>query len=338
MIQFEKKATKGLVSVIIPTYRKERFIGDTLATIGHQSYKNWEVIVVEDGSENGSEPIVRQFAKKHRWHRVAYYRNERNLGAAQTRNIAFTKARGEYIALLDSDDRWLPEHLARSVHGLEKSGKDIVYSTVLMVEDQTEMPLGTWGPLHHELAEFPHSLFARSYITPSATVMRRQVIADVGEWDTSLKYCEDYCFWLQCIAAGKTFQHIGGCYCLYRKNHAGATTQRLCGTLEEVARVTERFINTPGLREKTIRRFASEAYLLVARMHLTANPSVDPSADPSRTGPLLLEAWRLRKKRVGHLAEGSWRILMDKIRGRHKPIAAAAPAKRAMEQPRRAAA
>jgi hypothetical protein len=338
-ISFAKQPTKGLVSIIIPTYRKEHLIGETLATIGKQTYRNWEVVVVEDGGERRSEKIVREFSRRNRWHHVDYSCSDRNYGAGHTRNIAFTKARGEYIALLDSDDRWFPDHLQVSVDALETTGKDIVYSTVVMVEDQTDLVLGTWGPLAHELADFPHSLFGRSFITPSATVLRRQVLADVGPWDTHLKYCEDFSYWLRCIEAGKKFHCVSGCHCLYRKNHEGATTQRLCGTLEEVAEVTEQFMNMPGMRHKTLRRCASKAFLLAARFHNSADPTRDPSADPTRTAGLLLHAWRLRPKRVGHLVEGCLRKLGDLIR-RRKPrvLAPAASHRPADNLPRRAAA
>ena len=73
----------------------------------------------------------------------------------QTRNIAIARARGEYVAFLDSDDRWLPDHLAVSVESLRKQYSDIVYSSVLMIEDRTELPLGVWGPATHELADNP---------------------------------------------------------------------------------------------------------------------------------------------------------------------------------------
>jgi glycosyltransferase involved in cell wall biosynthesis len=317
-ISFAMKPTRGLVSVIIPTCDKERFIGETLASVGSQTYTNWEVIVVEDASSGGTEQIVRKFSRRHRWHRVDYSRNEEKCGAGQTRNIAFAKARGEFVALLDSDDRWFPDHLAVSVDALRSYNTDIAYSSVLMIEDRTELPLAVWGPTTHELADFPHSMFGRSFVTPSATVMRRKVLEEVGPWDTHLRYCEDYAYWLRCIGANKRFHHVGGCHCLYRKNHDGATTQRLCGTLEEVAQVTEQFMRMPGLRHNTCRRFAARAFVVAAECHATADPRVDPSADRARIGPLLLHAWRLRRKRINYLLKGSMLSIVNWFRPRSR--------------------
>ena len=92
---FEKPEVQRLVSVVIPTYRGERFIGEALKSIAAQTYRNWEVIVVEDGSTGPTESIVRRFARKHLWHRVTYRRSEQNLGPSATRNTAFRLARGE---------------------------------------------------------------------------------------------------------------------------------------------------------------------------------------------------------------------------------------------------
>ena len=315
-IIFERTATPGLVSIIIPTRSGERFIGDTLATISAQTYPHWEVIVVEDGSVGPTEKIVAEFACAHRPRRVEYLRNDRSYGAAYSRNVAFAKAAGEYVALLDCDDRWLPGHLEASVQALRETGQDIVYSTVIMVQDGSDMVLGVWGPQFHELKDFPQSLFARSFVTPSATVLRRQVIADVGPWSTTHRYCEDFDFWLRCVAAGKKFHCIGGCHCLYRKNHVGATTQKLCGTLEEVAMTTEHYMRMPGMRPKTCRKYAAKAYLLAARFHLTANSAADPSADRRRAGSLMLKAWRLRPKRVKYLFAGTWLVVRERLRRR----------------------
>lgn len=301
-ISYGEQAQSGLVSIIIPTFNKDRFIGATLESIGRQLYTNWEVIVVEDSSRGETEAIVREFARKHPQNRVDYSRNAGNLGAAQTRNNGFKRARGEYIALLDADDRWLPDHLADSVKALKESGKDLVYSSVLMIEDRTELLLDIWGPSHWDNSAFPYSLFHRNYITPSATVMRRKVIADVGPWGLGFRYCEDADYWFRCVAAGKTFQHIGGCHCLYRKNHDGATTQQLCGTLEEFADISEHYAwIIPGLKRSHSTKGAALACINAAKFHANTKPKDDPSANPAHAIALAWRAWVLRPKKLGHL-------------------------------------
>jgi glycosyltransferase involved in cell wall biosynthesis len=313
---FTSEPMPGLVSIVIPTYRKDQYIGETLESIGGQTYGDWELIVVEDSSVGRTEQIVADFARRHPNHRVDYCRNDRNRGAAHSRNVAFAKCRGEFVALIDADDRWFPEHLAHSVEALRDPGHDLVYSSTVMVEDGTDRLLEIGGPKDYELTEFPDSLFRRNFITPSATVMRRDVLADVGPWNTAMKYCEDQDFWLRCIRAGKQFHLIGGCHCLYRKNHDGATTQKDSGTNEEFAEIVERFIPMPGTSESRVRRYVAKAYRRAAECHHRQH-SRDPSADPSRCAMLLYKAWRVQPKRLDNLVRMLRYSVVNRLR---KPI------------------
>jgi glycosyltransferase involved in cell wall biosynthesis len=299
-IDFVDDEVQGLVSVVIPVYRGEKYIADTLATLSAQTYSEWELIVVEDASHDATESIVAEFARRHPDRRVWFGRNERNSGPSHSRNVAFGQARGQFVALLDADDRWLPDHLSVSLAALASTGSDVSYSSVVMFEDETEILLGIWGPNEHDLRAFPHRLFLYNSITPSATVLRRQVLADVGPWNVELRYCEDLEFWLRCIDAGKTFQFIGGCHCLYRKNHAEAATNKRCALQEAFAEVVARFVNLRGAREKTCRRFAAKAYLSAADYHLQADPRKDRSADPRRAAALVEKAWKLKPRRVDY--------------------------------------
>lgn len=298
--EFQEVETPGLVSIVIPTRCGAAYIGETLASIERQSYRDWEVIVVEDGSDDGTREIVEDFRRRCS-QRINYSRNPRNLGVSQSRNIAFSQSRGEFIAMVDSDDRWLPDHLSHALARLREPGADLVYSTVVVFEDRTELLLCVWGPDGNDLATFPYGLFRRNFVQPSATVMRRRVLEDVGPWDVDLRYCEDADFWFRCIAAGKRFVHMGGCHCLYRRNHPGAATQRMCETLERFAQVVERYIDLPGLRRRDCVRSASKSYARAAICHAQADPRKDASADRRRAAPLMYRAWKLRPTRVKHL-------------------------------------
>jgi glycosyltransferase involved in cell wall biosynthesis len=331
-LRFDRAETKDLVSIVISAYRAEQFIGEALDSISAQTYENWELIVVEDGSRDGTEWIVREFARRHKRHRVDFSRSPRNLGLGYTRNLTFAKARGEFVAILDADDRWLPGFLDAAVDAAKSTGKDVVFSSSVMIEDQSNMLLGVWGPNHVDLHDFPQSLYNRNFITPSAVVIRRQTLADVGPWDV-FEYAEDYSYWMRCLAAGKRLHHVAGCHCLYRKNHAAAMTQRMCGMMEGVAVVADRYKDTPGMRPKTCRKFASNAYAWAAHLHATTDPSHDPSADSKRAPALMMRAWRLRPKRLKFLLRALKMSVIERFtRRRSLPIprpAAAAPAARA---------
>lgn len=309
-VEFPQPAVSGLVSIVIPTYRADDYIGEAMTTISRQRYTHWELIVVEDASQGKTEGIVRQFAADHPGHRVVYLRNEKNSGPSHSRNVAFREAHGEFIALIDADDRWIDTHLVASLKQLREQEADLVYSTVLMVEDQTEQIVGIWGPTYQELQDFPLGLFTRNFITPSATVMRRSVIADVGLWATNLRLCEDLDYWLRCQTAGKKFGYVRGCHCHYRQNRPEAATKNKCAVQESVARVAERYLGVPGARETTCRNRLSRTYARAARFHEKGD-SRDPSRDVRKIPVLLMKGWKLRPKRVDYLVRAAWWSLMN---------------------------
>ncbi len=303
-LKFYNPEMPGLVSVIIPTKNGERFIGAALESIGRQTYTNWEVIIIEDGSKGLTETIVRRFASLHPNNHVHYQRSPVSQGAAFTRNAAFTLASGEWIAFLDCDDRWLPDHLDACVHKLNETGEDIAYSAAIMCEDGTDHVLSAWGPTHGEIVDFPQSLFGRSFVTPSATVVRRDVIGDVGNWNTNCRYCEDAEFFLRAAQIGKKFRYIGGVHCLYRKNHEGATTQGISGTIEEYATISKWFIGIPNTQKKRSRKMVAVSFSVAAKMHARNNQTADPSATRSRAAGLYFKAWRLHPRRIRYLFYG----------------------------------
>ena len=312
-MEYSEPAVSGLVSIVIPAYRADPFIGDALRSIARQTYPGWELIVVEDASQGKTEGIVRQFAREHGGRRVVYLRNEKNGGAGFSRNVAFREARGEFVALLDADDRWMDMHLAASMKTIQESQSDLVYSTVVMIEDQTELLLGLWGPDQQELDDFPHGLFSRNYITPSATVMRRSVLSDVGPWKINC-ICEDLDFWMRCLAVGKKFTYVGGCHVLYRQNRPDSVTKNRCAMQESVARIIEQYIGSvPGARVKTCRNRASRTYARAAKFHYEGNSRQDPSRDLRKIPSLLVKAWQLRPKRVDYLVRAAWQRMVNSL-------------------------
>jgi glycosyltransferase involved in cell wall biosynthesis len=313
LVPFAKRPADHLVSVVISAYRAEPFIRAALESIARQTYANWELIVVEDGSADKTEAIVRQFAREHRGHRVDYSRSEKNQGLGHTRNLTFAKARGEFVAILDADDQWLPTHLEKSVESLTTSGNGVAFSTSLMIEDGTDVVLGIWGPNSGDLKMFPSSLFGRNYITPSAAVVRKQVLDQVGPWDT-FEYGEDYSYWMRCIAAGVKFDFVGGCHCLYRKNHPGAMTEKLCNMIEGVANVSEQFMSPPNIDRKLGREYVSNWYAEAARLHIDKGWKHDPSADPFKAPRLLAKAWRFQPRRVSLLTRAAKLAVKARLR------------------------
>lgn len=305
-LTFKHPETAGLVTIVTPVHNGRLYLQEALDGIAAQRYGSWELIVVEDGSKEDSADIVRRFAAANPGRRVTYLRNEPSGGASYSRNVAFLEARGEFIACLDCDDRWLPGHLEACVGALTSSGDDLAYSTTIMVADSDESVIGVWGPTPHDLANFPQSLFTRSFITPSATVFRRSFVGDVGPWDASYRCCEDFDFFMRGLAIGKRFRYVGGVHCLYRKDHEGAATQRLAETIEYFAMVSQIHDAIPGTRRGHRARSIATTYELAARLHTTLRLHSDPAVYPARAALLYYKAWRVRPKRWKNLVKSAY--------------------------------
>jgi GT2 family glycosyltransferase len=305
-VDFAHEIVPGLVSVVIPAWKAATHIGATLRTLGRQSYADWELVVVEDGSADATQQIVADFAAEFPRHRVLYLRHDRSLGPSAARNTGFAEARGEFVALLDADDHWLPDHLTESVGRLEQDRTDIAYSTVIMSDYGSGIPFGVWGPTADDLASFPRNLLGRNSVVPSATVLRRQVLEDVGGWYLGLRYAEDVFYWLSCARAGKTFSYLPGVRCIYTKNRSGSATQRLAQTMTSFAWVVESFLADPADRpvpmsDRDAARWIASMYHAAARAHLQGSRHGDPSADPRLAYACSLKAWRAKPLRFRYL-------------------------------------
>ena len=115
----------GLVSIITPTWACAEYIGETIKSVLAQTYQNWEMLIQDDCSTDGTWEVVRPYAEADS--RIKYACNERNSGAAVTRNNALRRAQGRWIAFLDSDDLWMPEKLERQLHFMVENGYSFSY-------------------------------------------------------------------------------------------------------------------------------------------------------------------------------------------------------------------
>ena len=110
----------GLVSVIMPSYKCGKYIAESIKSVQYQTYQNWELIIVDDCSGDGTVATVLELKKED--DRINLYQNSVNSGAAVTRNTALRNAKGRWIAFLDSDDLWEPTKLEKQIRFMEENG------------------------------------------------------------------------------------------------------------------------------------------------------------------------------------------------------------------------
>ena len=124
------------ISICTPAFKAERYLLETLESVRAQTFSDWELIVTEDGSRDRTEEIVREFAKTVS-QPVTYHRHDPNRGLPATRNHGISTAKAPWIALLDSDDLWTPNHLASSMAWAAKNGADLIHGGSQLFDSDT---------------------------------------------------------------------------------------------------------------------------------------------------------------------------------------------------------
>ncbi len=131
---------KGLVSIITPCYNGAKYISETIESVISQNYTNWEMIVIDDGSHDNSAEIVREYCKKD--NRIILLQQE-NKGSAAARNNGIRNANGQYIALLDADDLWMPQFLESQINFMNEKNAVCVCCSYKCINESSEEILDT---------------------------------------------------------------------------------------------------------------------------------------------------------------------------------------------------
>lgn len=126
---------ESLVSIVMPNYNRQKYIGEQLSSLISQTHENWELIVVDDCSTDGSGEAIQEFIKNNGNRKIQFIKNEKTLGVAKNFEKGLRLATGEYIAVCDSDDVWFPDKLKKELQFLKKGGYGMVYSDLVVVDE-----------------------------------------------------------------------------------------------------------------------------------------------------------------------------------------------------------
>lgn len=182
----------GSVAVVIPTYDRAELVVRALHSALCQTRPAAEVVVVDDGSSDDTAARVRDAFPD-----VTLLRQEHS-GVSAARNRGIEATGSAWVAFLDSDDEWLPEKLQRQLAALEQSGRLICHTREILFRDGERVDAGETDS-RPDGRIYSHCL-SRSVMLPSAVVMHRTVLEDVGPFDETLPVCEDYDLWLRACA------------------------------------------------------------------------------------------------------------------------------------------
>lgn len=201
------------VSVIIPTYNCAHYLGNAIESVLRQTFTDYEVIIVDDGSTDNTREVVERFIAQHP-SRIRYiYQPHQERSMARNRGIQ--AASGEYIAFLDADDEWLPQKLERQVPILDENRKvGLVCSNVVLMDKEGRdfgCPPSRETPNGFVLQE----LLCGNFIWCLTVLCRRQCFEECGWFDTATIPAEDWDMWVR-IAARYAIYHIPGVLARYR--------------------------------------------------------------------------------------------------------------------------
>lgn len=183
-----------LVSIIVPTFNRARFIGAALDSVFAQTYQNWEVVIIDDGSTDDTVEVLSTYDDP----RIIYVYQE-NQGVSGARNHGIGQCRGAMIALLDSDDEWLPTKLETQLQYMRRHGYEICQTEEIWIRKgkRVNQPAKYAKPQ----GWFFESSLEMCLISPSCTMFTRAVWESIGPFDVEMPSCEDYDMWLRaCLA------------------------------------------------------------------------------------------------------------------------------------------
>jgi len=192
---------KPLVSIIIPAYNCRDTIIETLDSVLKQSLQDFEVNYIDDGSNDDTYKMVNDYILD--LSNFSLYKNRNNLGVADTRNRGFDLAEGEYIALLDADDIWLPTKLQKQYELLKSSDCDVVYTSYNMFKNNDYSNLKQYDT---KTTITYKDMLKENYVGCSTVMLKSQICAQYKM--NADVYHEDYAYWLLLLRNNVKFSGI----------------------------------------------------------------------------------------------------------------------------------
>lgn len=209
------------VSIIMPSYNCVKFIKETIRSVQSQTYQNWEIVFVDDYSTDNTESVVKSFNDP----RIRFFKNERNSGAAVSRNLALREAKGRWIAFLDSDDLWEPTKLEKQVRFMEENGHKFSYTCYAEMDAEgKDMGVLVTGPEKVTKS----GMFAFCWPGCLTVMYDAEAIGLIQIED--IKKNNDYAMWLKVCKKADCYL-LDECLAKYRRGRNGSVSSHSISTM-----------------------------------------------------------------------------------------------------------
>src|SRR3989344_2599957 len=190
-----------MISIIILTYNRAGFISEAIESALEQSFPDWELIVIDDASEDNTREIVEEYIVRDS--RIKYFRNDEHLRISKSRNKALSLALGEYVAVLDSDDVWSDRDKLKKQYGFLEGNKDYVLigGGVIVIDEYGKEIRRYFNRESDE--NIRGKILFQNQFAHSSVMFRREAALKAGGYDENLNIGEDYDLWLRLGVVGK---------------------------------------------------------------------------------------------------------------------------------------
>ena len=244
------------VSVILPVYNAEKYLKEAIDSILNQTFTDFELLLINDGSTDGSEQIIQSYKDG----RIVSISNNVNNGLIYSLNRAIDIANGEYIARMDADDISLPERLERQISYLEENEVAILATTVKLI-DENGNALPDWiDDIQNIRPQEIKNFLSKDNCLAHPTVMGRSSVFKKYRYNYTQKYSEDYDLWLRIVADGLTIEKLKGPLLVHRILPTSATRFKKINIYYRLAKVKFRFL-WPQIKKGRISLFNTKVFL-----------------------------------------------------------------------------
>lgn len=225
------------VSIITPVFNAEKFLKETLQSVLNQTYSDWEMILVDDCSTDGSWSILERFAQSDKRFRI--FKSVKNRGSGVARNFAIEKAEGQYIAFLDSDDIWTPNKLTVQVDFMNKNNIAFSHTSYGYINEKGDRIKSTFHVSKHQVSYT--DLLMRTEISCLTAIYDCKMIGKY--YMTEHRRKQDYALWLNILKSGVKSYPIDQELAFYRQSKTSATHNktRLIAKHYEFLKETQNF-------------------------------------------------------------------------------------------------
>ncbi len=312
---------KDLVSIIVPAYNAEKYIAGMIRSVLNQTYPHFEVIIVDDASEDQTVQIVRSFADR----RIRLISHKYNRGVSAARNTALNAAKGRWVAVLDADDQWRPNRLERIVHVIRKSSEGLFVADDLLLCFDTSTGLRPWGSMF-EMAY--KTVFCQGgemdinfykFLEFGAPVLKpvfplNHVQAYHLSYNENCSFGEDLEFICHLFRTGLKLKIIVEPLYLYRLTPGSLSTK--INRLEQLLKVYERLITAPGFAKKERQLLKKQLFKVKADLEYMPFPEALKKHSYKEAMIIALKKPRLLLEFLNRLPSSiKYRITALKIRG-----------------------